>query len=100
MNKRLPSAYLLKESFAAHSRSPPSAECRADEAGGGYRGPRTRASSQPFAKVARTITKHLDGIVAYVATGLSNARSESTNGKVRTITDGRTDSMVPPPLLR
>jgi len=41
---------------------------------------------KPFARVARTIAKHIDGIVAYVATGMSNGRSEGTNGKVRTIT--------------
>ena len=46
----------------------------------------THSGLKPFAKVARTIAKHLDGIVAYVATGLSNARSKGTNGKVRTIT--------------
>ena len=46
----------------------------------------THSGLTPFAKVARTIAKHLDGIIAYVATGLSNARSEGTNGQVRTIT--------------
>ena len=40
----------------------------------------------PFAKAARTIGRHLDGILAYVATGLSNGRSEGINGKARTIT--------------
>jgi transposase len=54
----------------------------------GYRG--LHSGPQAFAKVAERLAKHLDGIVAYVATGLSNARSEGTNGKVRTITDGRT----------
>ena len=46
----------------------------------------THSGLDPFGKVARTIGKHLDGIVAFVATGLTNARSEGTNGKVRTIT--------------
>jgi transposase len=41
---------------------------------------------KPFAKASRTILKHLDGIVAYVATGRSNGRAEGLNGKVRTIT--------------
>jgi transposase len=40
----------------------------------------------PFARVARTIRAHLDGIVAYVATGLSNGPTEGLNGKARTIT--------------
>ena len=51
----------------------------------GFRAPRTRVSSR-FAKAVRTIGQHLDGIVAYVASGLSSARSEGTNCKVRTIT--------------
>jgi transposase len=46
----------------------------------------TRARLPPFRTVARTIKKHLEGIVAYVATGLSSGRSEGLNGKIRTIT--------------
>jgi transposase len=41
---------------------------------------------EPFRKVARTIKEHLEGIIAYVATGLSNGRAEGMNGKIRTIT--------------
>jgi transposase len=40
----------------------------------------------PFAKSARTLQKHLEGIVAYVQTGCSNGRTEGLNGKIRTIT--------------
>ncbi|WP_437572876.1 transposase [Sorangium sp. So ce542] len=40
----------------------------------------------PFAKAAKTIRKHLDGIDAYIASGLTNARSEGMSGKARTIT--------------
>jgi len=46
----------------------------------------TRSRLPPFRTVARTIKKHIEGIVAYVATGLSSARSEGLNGKIRTIT--------------
>jgi transposase len=46
----------------------------------------TRSRLPPFRRVARTINKHIEGIVAYVATGLSSARSEGLNGKIRTIT--------------
>lgn len=46
----------------------------------------TRSRLPPFRRVARTIKKHIEGIVAYVATGLSSARSEGLNGKIRTIT--------------
>jgi len=45
-----------------------------------------RSRLAPFRRVARTIKQHIEGIVAYVATGLSSARSEGLNGKIRTIT--------------
>ena len=46
----------------------------------------TRSRLPPFRKVARTIKQHIEGIVAYVATGLNSGRSEGLNGKIRTIT--------------
>ena len=46
----------------------------------------SRARLEPFVRVGRTIREHLDGILAYVRTGLSNGRSEGMNGKVRVIT--------------
>jgi len=46
----------------------------------------TRSRLPPFRKVAGTIKKYIEGIVAYVATGLSSGRSEGLNGKIRTIT--------------
>lgn len=45
-----------------------------------------RSRLRPFQKLARTVRSHLEGIVAYVATGLSNGRSEGLNRKIRTIT--------------
>jgi transposase len=45
-----------------------------------------RSKLAPFRRAAKTIKHHIEGIVAYVQTGLSNARSEGMNGKVRTIT--------------
>lgn len=45
-----------------------------------------RSRLPPFRRVARTIKQHIEGIVAYVATGFSSARSEGLNGKIRTIT--------------
>lgn len=45
-----------------------------------------RSRLPSFRRVAKTIKKHIEGIVAYVQTGLSNGRSEGMNGKVRTIT--------------
>jgi transposase len=46
----------------------------------------TRSRLRPFCKLARTVRDHLEGILAYVATGLSNGRTEGLNGKIRTIT--------------
>jgi transposase len=45
-----------------------------------------RSRLEPFIKVGRTIRKHMQGILAYVSTGLSNGRAEGTNGKVRVLT--------------
>jgi mono/diheme cytochrome c family protein len=46
----------------------------------------TRARLAPFVKLAGTIRQHAAGILAYVASGLSNGRSEGLNGKIRTLT--------------
>lgn len=46
----------------------------------------TRSRLEPFVKAAGTIRQHLEGILAYVRTGLSNGRSEGVNGKIRVIT--------------
>jgi len=83
-NATLYRAYLMKESFAAilDRRQPHVVRKKLGE----WTSWAMHSGLKPFAKVARTVNKHLDGIVAYVATGLSNARSEGTNGKVRTIT--------------
>ena len=40
---------------------------------------------KPFAKLAKTIKKHKDGIIAYVETGLSNGVVEGINNKIRAI---------------
>jgi len=45
-----------------------------------------RSRLAPFRRVAKTIKAHIDGILAYVSTGLSNARAEARIGTVRTIT--------------
>ena len=46
----------------------------------------TRSRLEPFKRVAATIRKYLEGIVAIVSVGLSNGRTEGLNGKIRTIT--------------
>ncbi len=45
-----------------------------------------RSRLKPFRRVAATLRKYFDGIVAIAATGLSNGRTEGLNGKIRTIT--------------
>jgi transposase len=45
----------------------------------------SRSRLKPFVRVARTIRKHLDGILAYIETRLSKGLVEGTNGKIRMI---------------
>jgi len=45
-----------------------------------------RSRLPPFKKLAKTIRRHLDGILGHIATGLSNGPVEGLNGKIRTIT--------------
>jgi transposase len=45
-----------------------------------------RSRLEPFVRLAATITKHRDGILAAVRLGVSNARAEALNNKVRLIT--------------
>lgn len=46
----------------------------------------TRSRLPPFRRLAGTIRRHTEGILAYVRSGLSNGRTEGLNGKARTIT--------------
>jgi len=46
----------------------------------------SRSKLAPFVRVARTLRKHLHGILGYLNTGLSNGRAEGLNGKARVIT--------------
>lgn len=45
-----------------------------------------RSRLKPFKRVAATLRKYFEGVVAIVGTGLSNGRTEGLNGKIRTIT--------------
>jgi len=84
VNKPLYRAYLLKSSVVEilGGRQPNVARSKLTEWISWAR----RSRLTPFVRLSRTIAKHIDGIVAYVATGLSNARTEGINGKIRTIT--------------
>jgi transposase len=83
-NRRLYRAYLLKETLAEILclSDPDIARKKLAE----WSNWGSHSQLGPFARVARTIRKHVDGIVAYIATGLTNARTEGLNGKARTIT--------------
>jgi transposase len=83
-NQPLYRAYMLKETLAAilDGRQINVARKKLLE----WIGWAARSRLAPFRKLARTVRAHLEGILAYVATGLSNGRTEGLNGKIRTIT--------------
>jgi hypothetical protein len=83
-NRPLYRAYLLKESLASILDRRQYYVARDQLHGWLAWAARSRLS--PFVRVARTVRKHLDGILTYLHTGLSNGRSEGLNGKVRVIT--------------
>jgi hypothetical protein len=83
-NRPLYRAYLLKESLAAifDRRQVTVARQKLLEWISWAR----RSRLAPFKKLALTIRRHLEGILAFIATGLSNGIVEGLNGKIRTIT--------------
>ena len=83
-NKRLYRAYLLKESLAAvlDRRQVNVARGKLTE----WLQWASRSRLAPFVRLARTIRGHLEGILAYVRTGLSNGPVEGLNGKARVLT--------------
>jgi len=46
----------------------------------------TRSRLEPFVRLAQTIRKHRDGILAAIRLGITNGRTEALNNKVRLIT--------------
>lgn len=83
-NKRLYRAYLLKESLAKglDYRQAGRAKTHLDD----WIGWAKRSRLKPFVKLAGTIKRLKAGILAYVATGLSNGFTEGMNNKTRLIT--------------
>jgi transposase len=83
-NKRLYRAYLLKDALVRvlDCRDEWLARAKLDQ---WIRWAR-RSRLEPFKRVAGTIRKYAEGILAYVTSGLSNGRTEGLNGKIRTIT--------------
>jgi len=82
-NKRLYRAFLLKEELRAlyHDVTPGEAEAHLD----GWLAWASRSKLKPFVRLARTIRKHREGVLAAVCLGISNGRLEGLNSKVRLI---------------
>ncbi len=83
-NQPLYRAYLLKEALAQalDYRQP----WRAERSLKDRLAWASRSKLRPFVKTARTIRKHLPGILAYIRTRLTNGLVEGLNAKVRMIT--------------
>jgi len=77
-------AYLLKEMLAdvLDRRQPHIARTLLNS----WIGWAQRSQLQPFRKLAGTVRRHLDGIVEYVRTRMSNALAEGINSKIRVAT--------------
>ena len=59
----------------------------------------SRSKLKPFIKLARTIRRYRDGILAAIRLGLSNARLEGLNSKVRLISHRSFGFHSPDPLI-
>jgi transposase len=79
LNARVYRGYLLKEELRAlYSCSPEEAEAHLDA----WMGWACRSRLKPFQRLARTLRKYKDGVLAAVKLGLSNARLEGLNNKI------------------
>ena len=83
-NQKLYRAYLLKEALAGvlDRRQAGVARRKLEE----WIAWACRSKLRPFVKLSRTLRKYVDGIVAYVRTGISNGPIEGLNGKMRVLT--------------
>ena len=96
-NQPLYRAYLLKESLAdlLSSLRPRHAAHRLQE----WLAWASRSRLRPFVRVARTIRKHRDGILAYVQQRLTNGLSEGINNRIRMIARRAFGFHSPKPLV-
>ena len=80
-NARLYRAYILKEQLRAlyHLHDPTLAEAHLDA----WLAWAQRSKLKPFVRLARTLRRYRDGILAAITLGLSNARLEGLHSKVR-----------------
>ena len=96
-NAPLYRAYLLKETFLDILAEPTVEEARAQIAA--WLAWASRSRLRPFVRLARTVRKHLDGILQMVQTGLTNARLEGMNNKVRLLSHRAYGFHSAPPLI-
>ena len=96
-NKRLYRAFLLKEELRLLYHLPDPS--KAAEHLAAWLGWASRSKLRPFVKLARTIRKYRDGILAAVRLGMSNARLEGLNSKVRLISHRSYGFHGPEPLI-
>jgi transposase len=96
-NKRLYRAFLLKEELRLlyHLPDPDNAPEHLDA----WLAWASRSKLKPFVRLARTIRHNRDGILAAVRLGLSNARLEGLNSKVKLISHRSYGFHGPEPLI-
>jgi transposase len=90
-------AHLLKESFLDlfDEQSKAEAEARIDE----WLAWAKRSRLQPFIRFAKTVKRHIDGIVAFIDQRLTNARVEGMNNKIRLLSHRAFGFHSPEPLI-
>jgi transposase len=95
-NARLYRAYLLKEQLRGlyHLDDPGRANAHLDA----WLGWASRSQLKPFIRLARTIRRYRDGILAAIALGLTNARLEGLHSKVRLLSHRSFGFHSPAPL--
>jgi len=96
-NKRLYRAFLLKEELRLLYHLPDPALAAAHLKA--WLAWASRSKLRPFVTLARTIREHQDGILAAIRLGLSNARLEGLNSKVRLISHRSYGFHGPDPLI-
>lgn len=80
-NAPLYRAYLLKESLLELLDAPDRQQAEAEARG--WLSWASHSRLRPFVRLAKTIRRHLDGILLAIQSGLTNARLEGTNNKIR-----------------
>ncbi len=96
-NRTLYRAYLLKEELRALYHLPDPAT--APEHLAAWLAWASHSKLRPFIRLARTIRRYRDGILAAIRLGLSNARLEGLNSKVRLISHRSFGFHSPDPLI-